>query len=506
MIGGLNEENNDNNNNVNHNVILSRKNTTQTNSGNKTAATTALVSSGSQGSGSGSGSSGSGSRGTSGSSVSRGTSGGINSSYTSGSSGSSGTSGSSGSSGTTTATIGITGSNKKKSSSGNNAAAKAVVGATASNIAANVVNNAKNVGKTGNTGNSGTGNANANVGNSGNPANTAVRGFDLVGELTFGKIITMLVALYVLLMIGYLLSENYRVSSTLVQLDKYRNALFLDSMYLMKKKRQDKSLKQFYVASSFRPYLAINQMFEYCSLKILVRNVQNGVRAMFFDIFNDSLSEDAFPVVSSGYEKGNWKLTLNTLTFESVIRELSKTIFTSGYTNNYNDPFFLFLNLKTNRNFNSVNRVQETVYKYFKDRLLPSKYAYQSTKLADAPMRDLMGKVVIITSQGYENTNLEELVNASWNTEDMKKISYKALDAATPKSDAIKMNIDDVRTFSDAGITLVVPPEDSFFTTNYYPEPFFTAGCQFIFKNYQNNDLFMEPYITKFNSSSFVDK
>ena len=75
---------------------------------------------------------------------------------------------------------------------------------------------------------------------------TAVRGFDLVGELTFGKIITMLVALYVLLMIGYLLSENYRVSSTLVQY-RYRNALFLDSMYLMKKKRQDKTLKQFYV-------------------------------------------------------------------------------------------------------------------------------------------------------------------------------------------------------------------------------------------------------------------
>ena len=277
-------------------------------------------------------------------------------------------------------------------------------------------------------------------------------------------------------------------------------------MYLMKKKRADKKLKDFFVASSFRPYLAINQMFEYCSLKILVRNVQNGVRAMYFDVFNDQLSEDAFPVVSSGYEKGNWKLTLNTLTFESVIRELSKTIFTSGYTTNYNDPFFIFLNLKTNRNFNSVNRVQETIYKYFKDRLLPSKYAYQSTKLADAPIRDLMGKVILITSDGYENTNLEELVNASWNTDDMKKISYRALDAATPKSDAIKMNIDDVRTFNNSGISIVVPPEESFFTSNYYPEPFFTAGCQFIFKNYQSNDKFMEPYITKFNSSSFVEK
>ena len=29
----------------------------------------------------------------------------------------------------------------------------------------------------------------------GNPANTAVKGFDLVGELTFGKIITFLVIL-----------------------------------------------------------------------------------------------------------------------------------------------------------------------------------------------------------------------------------------------------------------------------------------------------------------------
>ena len=84
-------------------------------------------------------------------------------------------------------------------------------------------------------------------------------------------------------------------------------------------------------------------MFEYCSLKILVRNVQNGVRAMFFDVFNDKLSEDAFPV-SSGYEKGNWKLTLNTLTFESVIRELKQ--FTSGYTKIIMIPFFYIFKFK----------------------------------------------------------------------------------------------------------------------------------------------------------------
>ena len=125
--------------------------------------------------------------------------------------------------------------------------------AAATNVAANavtnIVNNAKtNSGKSGNNGNaskSGNGNGNGNGNANGNPANTAVKGFDLVGELTFGKIITFLVILYVILMIGYFLSENYRVSSTLVQLDKYRNALFLDSMYLMKKRAEIKNLKTF---------------------------------------------------------------------------------------------------------------------------------------------------------------------------------------------------------------------------------------------------------------------
>ena len=496
--GAAIEENNNEENITNNNVNNFSKNNSGASSQTKLKSTSPIISvnSTSRGSSSGttadknngSGSSASGNSG-SGSSASGNSGSGSSASGNSGSgSSASGSNVISGPGSSVSDSTGNSGSgNNSNSGNANINAAKAAVGATAANTAANVINNVKN-------------------NNTVNGANGALKGFELVGELTFGKIITFLVVLYVILMIGYILSENYRVSSAIVQLDKYRNALFLDNMYLMKNKRRDKRLKEFYIATSFRPYLAINQLFEYTSLKILKRNVQNGVRAMFFDIYNDSLSEEAFPVVSSGFEKGNWKLTLNTLTFESVIRELSKTIFTSGYTNNYNDPFFLLLNLKTNRNFKSVNRIQETIYKYFKDQLLPSKYSYQSSILADAPIRDLMGKVVIITSQGYENTNLEELVNGSWNTDNLKKISYRSLDSATPKSDAIKMNIDDVRTFNDSGLSIVVPPEESFFTYNYLPEPFFTAGCQFICMNYQLNNQFMEPYITKFNTSSFVEK
>ena len=150
-------------------------------------------------------------------------------------------------------------------------------------------------------------------------------------------------------MIAYLLSQNYRVNSTINQLDKYSGGMLLDSTYLMKNQRKKKTLKEFHVASSFRPYLAINQLLEYSSERLITRNVQNGVRCMFFDIFNDKLDEDAYPVISSGYEKGNWKLTLNTLRFETVMKELSKTIFNSGFAPNYNDPFILLLNLNINK-------------------------------------------------------------------------------------------------------------------------------------------------------------
>lgn len=396
------------------------------------------------------------------------------------------------------------GQNNSRTSNNSNLT-KAAVGATAANVAANVVSNA-NTAKSGSSGNT-TGNGIGNtIKNSGNNSNNLIGNFQLMGEITFGKIIFFLVILYIILMIAFILSENYRVNSTIIQLDKYNNATLLNTMYLLKNKRRDKTLKEFHVASSFRPYLAINQLLDYSSEKLITRNVQNGVRCMFFDIFNDSLGENAYPVVSSGFEKGNWRLTLNSLTFETVMKELSKTIFTSGYSPNYNDPFILMLNLKTNKNHKCLNRIQEVLYKYFKDKLLPSKYSYQSRNIADAPMRDLMGKLVILTSQGYENSNLEELINGSWNTDYLKKISYKSLDSDTPRSEAIKMNIDDVRTFNNNGLTIVVPEEDSFFTYNYNPSPFFTSGCQFIFMNYQKNKLHMEPYVTKFKSSSFVEK
>jgi len=325
-------------------------------------------------------------------------------------------------------------------------------------------------------------------------------------NLSTGGLLGILLLVYLLVNFAYIMSENYRITSTLLELEKYSKRLAIDYRYLYQEGRLDKQFKNFYVATAHRPYLGKNQLFEYCSNSILLKTIKMGVRAVYLDIFNDSLSDDAYPVVSSGFEKGNWRLTLNSLSFDSVCQTIIKSAFTSGYVNNYDDPFILLLNLKTNNNFKCHNRIQESLFKYFKNRLLPSKFSYGRGDILNTPMRELMGKVVIMTSNGYQNSKLEEIVNFSWERDDFHKLSYKTLVDEVRDYNTIKLNMDDVRVQMRENLALIVPDDAVFFTNNYNPNNFFDTGCQMIAMNYQKVDKYMENYFSKFMYSSFVQK
>lgn len=325
-------------------------------------------------------------------------------------------------------------------------------------------------------------------------------------EISIGNIIVGLVIIYLLVNLAYITSETYRVGSAVIELNKYSLASAIDYRYLFQEGRQDKPLKNFFVATSFRPYLAKNQLLEYASDRIVKQTVKCGPRCMVVDIFNDTLSDDAFPTVSNGFEKGNWKLTLNSLSFDKLCNTLSQTVFTSGYVSNYDDPFILVLNLKTNGNYKCHDRVQETLYKYFKSKLLPSKFSYGKADLLNTKMKELMGKLVIMTNVAPNNSKLNEIVNFSIDRDDFNKISYKSLVDEVPASENIKLNASDVRIQMRENLALVVPEENSFFTRNYNPQNFFDTGCQLIAMNYQRVDRYMEQYYNHFKNSSFVEK
>ena len=325
-------------------------------------------------------------------------------------------------------------------------------------------------------------------------------------NLSLGNVIIALFCIYLLVNLVYITSETYRVGNTIVELNKYMLSIAIDYRYLYQEGRQNKLFKNFYVATAFRPYLAKNQLLDYTSDRILLQTIKCGPRALYVDVFNDTLSDDAFPVVSSGFEKGNWRLTLSTLSFDKFCQTLAKSIFTSGFVSNYDDPFILMINLKTNKNFKCHNRIQETVFKYFKSRLLPSKFSYGKGDLLNTPMRELMGKLILMTSDGYQNSKLEELVNFSLDRDDFHKISYKTLVDEVSSSDNVKLNLDDVRVQMRDNLALVTPEENAFFTRNYNPQNFLDTGCQMIAMNYQKVDRYMEQYFTQFQKSSFLEK
>ena len=348
--------------------------------------------------------------------------------------------------------------------------------------------------------------ANSNKSSVSNSRGIFQRVKDYSSGLSLGNVILALFFIYLLINLVYITSETYRVGSVIVELNKYSLNYAVDYRYLYQEGRQEKLFKNFYVATAFRPYLGKNQLLDYTSDRILLQTIKSGPRAIYVDIFNDTLSDDAFPVVSSGFEKGNWRLTLTTMSFDKFCQTLAKSVFTSGFVNNYDDPFILILNLKTNKNFKCHNRIQETLFKYFKSRLLPSKFSYGKGDLLNTPMRELMGKVIIMTSGGYENSKLEEIVNFSLERDDFHKISFASLVDEVSSYDNVKLNMDDVRTQMRDNLGLVVPKELSFFTRNYNPQNFFDTGCQMIAMNYQKVDKYMETYFTKFQGSSFVEK
>ena len=322
---------------------------------------------------------------------------------------------------------------------------------------------------------------------------------------TYKIIIIIVFFILILAIIGYFCSFSYRQSKTLYELEISKSFINVQTK-INTREHRDKKLCDFYVSSAYRPYLVKNQLFDYCSLEVLKNILIEGVRCVYLDVFNSSLSENAYPIVTSGFKEGEWKLALNSLNFEDVCVTIASIVFSNGYVNNFNDPFILCLNLNTNGNVKCLNKIKKILYKIFKSNLLSNNYTFSSQNMAEVKIKELLGKVIIFTSDGYQNSQLEELVNYSWNKQEINKISYKSLDPMIPDSESVKYNLENLKDFNKNNISMVVPNETSWLTKNYNPEYAWTAGCQLVFINFNTHDTKFDQYLTKFRNDSFLPK
>lgn len=342
----------------------------------------------------------------------------------------------------------------------------------------------------------------------------------------------------ILLLIGLIfVSKTFRVYTTLKRLEIYRsNEITQKSIidYVPASDRNTKKLRDYYVASAYRPYVCSLHKYDYCSLEIFQQVLCAGPRMIELEIFNDSFSAEVEPVVSTGTEDGEWKFSLNSLPLPDVLKIVASTVFNQKYVKQlYQDPFIIYLNLKVNRNIICLEKINKYLYDILGQYLLDIKYAYNSNRensnFANITLDSILNKIVIFSSPGFEGTPLEEIVNYSIasdytleNNPEQYRIMYLKNGDIVEKDEDIeeynntthyKVSATHLKDYNKCGITIVSPePDDSqgFFDgiSPFNPEPTksLETGSQFIMMNYQMIDTNMSNYMYIFKDSSFVEK
>ena len=310
------------------------------------------------------------------------------------------------------------------------------------------------------------------------------------------------VMIFAILVLLFFFSKTARVARALNTISMYQKYQTVTSAEFLKYNKLE--LKKFQVASSYNTGLVYNQMMDYTSEEIVLAVLQSGARYLEFNIFNSKFGPDAIPVVSNGYKTGEYQLTFNNMTFESCCKVISDHAFKQRVNDlgvpNHKDPLFIGLNLNTNNNIHCLDVLANIIMDYFKERLLDHEYSFQQNNVADIKLKDLKEKVIIFSSSGFEGSNMEELVNASWDDKMMQRIHYSEL--MQPG-----FNRDKLVDFNKKGITIVVPHlEGDFYTENYDAVPAFKAGCQFVCMNYQYVDANIDRYITQFKERCVMPK
>jgi hypothetical protein len=322
-------------------------------------------------------------------------------------------------------------------------------------------------------------------------------------------ILLAVVSAIVIITIIYFFSQTFRVGRAISRMQTYQSYQKIESINY--KNIGTTRIGNYHVCSAYNAAHAGYQMYDYTSEQTVLAALQSGVRYLEFNVFNSEYGDKAYPVASMGYKKGEWKMMINDIPMETIFEIISKNAFKvyDGVEGSFNpdDPVFIGLNLNTNSNISCLNLLAFLITKYFGDRLLPNAYSFQSSDdIGDIPLSQLIGKVAFFSSDGFQGSGMEEVVNYSWDNTDnnpnhaMKR--YLHSDITKPG-----FNKQELIDFNRRGLTIIVPhQEGDFFNTNYNPVIAKELGCQFIAMEFQYVDTNMDYYITLFKSSCIVMK
>tara|TARA_B100000767_G_scaffold101361_1_gene97320 strand:- start:1692 stop:3071 length:1380 start_codon:yes stop_codon:yes gene_type:complete len=335
----------------------------------------------------------------------------------------------------------------------------------------------------------------------------------------------------ILFLVGLIfISKTFRVYTSLKRMEVYKSSeLNRQSIVDI----TDGPINDFYVASAYRPYVCYNHKYDYCSLEVFRDVLMAGPRFIELEIFNDSFSTDVEPVVATGSEEGEWQFSLNSLPLTEVLKVIVDTVFNQQRVKKlYKDPFFIYLNLKVNRNLICLEKIAKYIYEILGQYLLDVNYSHNSqksnTEFSNTPITNLQKRITIFAKSGFEGSPLEEIVNYS-NVSDftldnnphqhrllyMKNIDIIEKEQDLVETSAFELDVkkDKLKEYNKCGMSIISPEgddADSFLSNisprNIDPTKSLESGCQFIMMNYQMIDTHMSNYMYIFKDSSFILK
>jgi len=255
----------------------------------------------------------------------------------------------------------------------------------------------------------------------------------------------------------------------------------------------DFKLCDYYTASSAYSVFPGSEIFDYVSDKILPLIIKAGARLVELDIYADANDK---PVVGLKNQKLGVDYAYNTVPFDACCVSIANNAFNSISSPVSSDPFVLSLVFHTDKS-NVLNACAEILKTTCRQYMLDETYAFQRKNLAIEPVCNLQRKLVIVSGGETKGTLMDELVNLSWSTSNLRRMTYTQASQPHDSNELINYN----RTH----ITMVVPDiEDDLVNAN--PQILFTYGCQWIMMNYGSLDSMMEVYIAEFQENSLVLK
>ena len=304
-------------------------------------------------------------------------------------------------------------------------------------------------------------------------------------------------------------------------------------------------LCDYYISSSYMTPCVGNQHYDYVSNDMIAEVIQSGARYIQIPICEADVGINALPVVGTAFYGEKLITSLNTLEIESVFKTIVSNAFTlNNKTTNY--PLIIHLILNTTKTF-TLNVVASAIKEIFNNNILVDVSKYTNFPIFLEKLCNLLGKIIIISTPGYNGTKLESYIVPSRNlfntylfneieqinlpSDTLLKQSYNnKLSSQKQKKSANTFNdkyptidyivnhvntigktilndkeiLNNLTSYNKIGISLVIPNSNvDIISTNYDQTEAIFLGCQWISMNFQVNDTNMSNYLEVFKDSSF---